>query len=164
MYFPIGILQSGIASSSFLKASCASLLVSQTASSGSVVVVVVFLVLTRDMLGADGLLRSLLELSRSWLSFCALLRVVITSMCGRRSPWRSLSLRERSMLGLSMPSTGIILFTAGLDVEASGARASTDVLSPLGILVSSNLSNCWRSLLRLSDMLPFFHVFASYSP
>ena len=67
--------------------SCASLLVSWTASSGTVVVVAVLLVLARDVLGVDGSLGSPLVSSlRSWLSFCALLRVVITSMRGRLSP------------------------------------------------------------------------------
>lgn len=42
MYLNIGVPRSGLASSSFLKASCASLLVSWTASSGSVVMVAVF--------------------------------------------------------------------------------------------------------------------------
>ena len=54
MYLNIGVLKSGLASSSFLKVSCASVLVSWTASSGSVAVVSVLLVLTRDVLGIDG--------------------------------------------------------------------------------------------------------------
>ena len=45
------------------------------------------------------------------------------------------------MLGFSIPSTGITLLIVGLEVEASAARASADVLSPLAIFVSSNLSN-----------------------
>ena len=51
-------------------------------------------------------------------------------------------LTVRSMLGCSIPSTGIILLTKGSDVEARVAKASTEVFSPLGILVSSNYSNC----------------------
>ena len=87
MYLAIGILQSGLALSSFLKASCASLLVLWMASSGSVDVVDVLPVLTRDVLGVDGSSSSpLVSLSSSWLSFRALLRVVITSMHGRLSP------------------------------------------------------------------------------
>ena len=86
MYLAIGILQSGLASSSFLKASCASLLVSWTASSRTVAVVADLLVLTRDVLGVNGSLSSpLVSSSRSWLSFRALLRAVITSMSGRLS-------------------------------------------------------------------------------
>ena len=61
--------------------------------------------------------------------------------------WEAVSLKIVSFAReiyarFSIPSTGIILFTAGLEVEASAARASADVLSPLGIFVSSNLSNC----------------------
>ena len=86
MYLAIGILQSGLALSSFLKALYASLLVSWTASSGTVDVVVVLLVLTRAVHGVDGSLSSpLVSSSRSWLSFRAMLRVAITSMRGRLS-------------------------------------------------------------------------------
>lgn len=44
------------------------------------------------------------------------------------------------MLGLSIPSTDITIRTVGSEVEASAARASTDVFSPRGIL-NSNLLN-----------------------
>ena len=37
------------------------------------------------------------------------------------------------MLDFSIPSTGFILLTAGLEVEANAARVSADVFSPLGI-------------------------------
>ena len=53
----------------------------------------------------------------------------------------------RSMLGYSIPSTGIILLTKGSNVEARAAKESTEVFSPLGILVSSNDSNCWAKVL-----------------
>lgn len=67
------------------------------------------------------------------------------------------------MDGFSIPSTGIILFTAGLEVEASAARASVDVLSPLGIFVSSNLSNCWVISFRTVRYASILSFFASYS-
>ena len=45
---------------------------------------------------------------------------------------------------------GMIRLTEGLDVEASAARASAEVFSPLGTLVSLNFLNCWVSSLTNS--------------
>ena len=58
----------------------------------------------------------------------------------------------------------IFLFTVGLEVEASAANASADVLSPLGIFVSSNLSNCWAISCKSERYASFLSFFASYSP
>ena len=72
--------------------------------------VAVLIVLTRDVLGVDwSSSLPLVSSSSSWLSFRALLRVVITLIHGRLSSLRLLSLHRRSMLGFSIPSTGFFL-------------------------------------------------------
>lgn len=51
-------------------------------------------------------------------------------------------LRERLILGFSIPSTSIVVGIIGSEVEASAARASTYVFSTRGILSNCHLLNC----------------------
>ncbi|XP_013624859.1 PREDICTED: uncharacterized protein LOC106331050 [Brassica oleracea var. oleracea] len=69
-----------------------------------------------------------------------------------------------SILGFSIPSTGIIRFTRGSDVEANAASASAEEFSPRGILVSSNLSNCFVRFRTTSRYAPILSSLVSYSP
>ena len=73
-------------------------------------------------------------------------------------------LTVRSMLGCSIPSTGIILLTKGSDVKARAAKASLEVYSPLGILVNLNDSNYWVKVLTSSRYASMRLSLALYSP
>ena len=68
------------------------------------------------------------------------------------------------MLGLSIPSTSIILFNAGLEVEASAASSSAEVLSPPWDLCELKLVELLSDFSQ--DCKVCFHsfIFASYFP
>ena len=60
------------------------------------------------------------------------------------------------MLGLSIPSTGIILFTAGLEVEPAQPAHPLMYYLPLGFLLVRTCRTAERFLAGLKGMLPFF--------
>lgn len=70
----------------------------------------------------------------------------------------------RSILGFSIPSMGIILFTKGSEVDARASKASAKVFSPLEILTSSKHSNYRDKSFTSSRYASIRSSLASYSP